>query len=72
MRPRYFIYNYMGMTGEQFRDLRQGLDLSLRELADRWGVDKRTIHREERKLEVRGLYADAIRRVQREFESDSE
>lgn len=59
------------MTGERFRELRQELDLSLRELASRWGVDKRTIHREERKPTVRGLYRDAIRRVQDELTSKS-
>lgn len=48
------------MTGDKLEELRQELDLSIRDLADRWGVGKSTLHREEDKDEVRQLYADAI------------
>jgi DNA-binding transcriptional regulator YiaG len=58
------------MTGTEFKEAREGLGLTLRGLAHRWDVDKRTIHREERKRKVRGLYEDAIRRVQNELDSE--
>lgn len=48
------------MTGYQLQRLRKKMDLSLRELAERWGVGKSTLQREEEKKEVRGIYADAI------------
>ena len=48
------------MTGSEFKKLRQQLG-TLREVADRWGVSHMTIGREERKNEVRRLYAAAIR-----------
>lgn len=59
------------MTGKKLKKARKDLDLTLRELADRWGVDKRTVHREEQKQKVRGLYRDAIKRVQNELNSKS-
>lgn len=67
-------FNWLGpsMTGNELKEIREGLGLTLRELADRWEVDKRTVHREEQKPEVRGLYRDALKRVQDELESDSQ
>jgi hypothetical protein len=51
------------MTGDEFQKLRKRTGHTLRSLQDRWGVDYRTVHAEEQKDEVRGLYADALIRV---------
>jgi DNA-binding transcriptional regulator YiaG len=61
--------HYSEMTGGKLRELRQKLDLSIRELADRWGVGKSTLHREEDKDAVRQLYADAIRYLEQQAAS---
>jgi transcriptional regulator with XRE-family HTH domain len=57
------------MTGNRFKEMRDKLGLSLRDLASRWGVDPRTINREEKKDTVRELYADAIRYLKLQDES---
>jgi len=53
------------MTGDRFRQIREELGFTLRELAERWGVHNSTVKREEQKQRVRGLYKDAIKRVQK-------
>jgi len=51
------------MTGTEFQKLRKRTGHTLRSLAERWGINFRTVHAEEKKNEVRGLYADALIRV---------
>jgi IS30 family transposase len=59
------------MTGDEFRSIIERTGHSAYTLEDRWGVGKSTIHRECQREEVRGLYEDAARTLEREHKGDS-
>lgn len=54
------------MTGSEFKKLIDDAGYSMYTLADRWDVGKSTLYDEAQKDEVRGLYADAVRTLQRD------